>query len=359
MRIIRRKTKQIHVGSIPVGGGVPVSVQSMIKAPPEDASAIMKQIRALERSGCEIIRLAVPNRACLPAFSEIVKKSKCPVIADIHFDHRLALLSISSGAAAVRINPGNIGGAEPYIKVMQAARNAGVAVRAGVNAGSLEKDLLDKYRGPAPEALVESALRAVEIADKIKFTDLKVSLKASGVTETIDAYRQFSKQCDAPLHIGVTEAGAESTGAVRSAVGLGVLLADGIGDTMRVSLSAPPVAEIRTAWQILSALDIRHRGVTVVSCPTCGRAGADIASIVKQLEKRVSGLTVQLKVAVMGCPVNGPGEAREADLGAAVGGPTALIFKKGEIIKKVKPSQVLDELLAQILQIASESGSRI
>lgn len=355
MNIKRHKTRQVHVGPVAVGGGAPVSVQSMISAPPHDAAAALRQVRALERAGCELIRMAVPDRKAAAVFGQVREKAKAPLIADIHFNSQLALLALDAGAHGVRVNPGNLGGIPAFRAVLDAARNTGACLRIGVNAGSLPADLLDRHHGPCPEALVEAALRFVEVADKRGFTNYKVSLKASDVAATIDAYRAFARVCAAPLHIGITEAGAAFAGGVRSAVGLGVLLAGGIGDTLRVSLSAPPVQEVRAAWLILGALDLRHRGALVISCPMCGRAGADIEPIVRKVERHVQHVAAPIKIAVMGCPVNGPGEAREADVGAALGKTSALIFKKGEVIKKVKKDRVLEELLRHVDDIVREA----
>lgn len=358
MHIKRKKTRQIHVGSVAVGGGAPVSVQSMVNAPPHDAAAVLRQVRALERAGCEIVRIAVPDRKAAAAFAAVREKARVPLIADIHFNKELALLAIEAGAHGVRVNPGNLGGAAAFRTVLTAARNAGVCIRIGVNAGSLPRDLLNKHRGPRPQALVEAAYRFAEIAEKKKFTNYKVSLKASDVTATIDAYRAFSKQSGAPLHIGITEAGGAFAGGVRSAAGLGVLLADGIGDTLRVSLAAPPVQEVRAGWLILDALGLRHCGALVVACPMCGRAGADIAPLVRRVERHVQGVRAPVKIAIMGCPVNGPGEAREADVGAALGRASASIFKKGQVIQKVPKDRLLPELLRHIDDIVREAESQ-
>jgi len=347
MKIKRRKTKQITVGGVTVGGGAPVRVQSMLKKPPHDAAAMLRQARALERAGCEILRATVPDMTALDAFMVVKAKLCVPLVADI-LDKKIALACIESGADCVRINPGNIGGRRAFEEVLRAAKNRGVAVRVGVNSGSLEKDLLKLHGGPSPQALAESGLRALEIADNLKFTNLKFSIKSSDTGTTLDANRAFAKACDAPLHIGITEAGGEKSGLVKSAVGIALLLSDGIGDTVRVSLSAPPVREVEAAWDILAALEMRQRGATIVSCPMCGRAGANIAPVVRELERIAPSIEPPLRIAVMGCPVNGPGEAREADIGAALGGGYALIFKKGKIVKRVKPAEILKELMREI-----------
>ena len=336
------------VGGVPVGGGAPVSVQSMIKAPPHDATAILRQVRALERAGCEIIRLAVPDADAARVFGAVKEKARAPLVADIHFNKNLALLALEAGADCVRVNPGTLGTAADFRAVVSAARRAGRPLRIGVNAGSLPRDIEKRYGAPAPEALVEAALRYCEAAEKAGLRDYKVSLKASGVLTTIDANRAFSKISAAPLHIGITESGGEGAGGLRSAVGLGVLLAGGIGDTVRVSLTAPPVREVEAAWHILGALNIRGHGPRVTSCPTCGRTQTDTAPIVAAVERRVRGVAAPITIAVMGCPVNGPGEARMADIGVAMGPRNALIFKKGAVIKKVRPENALKELMIQI-----------
>jgi (E)-4-hydroxy-3-methylbut-2-enyl-diphosphate synthase len=356
MNIERRKTRRITVGEVEVGGGAPVSVQSMLKTAPMDFTGALRQARALERAGCEIIRLAVPDAKSARVIELLKSKLHAPLVADIHYSKRLALLCLELGADCVRINPGNIGTAADWREITGAAKRAGKPLRIGVNSGSLPADLLKKHGGPAPAALVECALRFAESAEKRRFRDFKVSLKAADPAAAIDAYRSFSAQCDAPLHIGITEAGGELSGCIRSAAGLGVLLAEGIGDTMRVSLTAPPVAEVRAAWQILSALDIRRRGVTIIACPMCARATHDITPIVRQLERRTRDIAAPLRIAVMACPVNGPGEAREADFGAALGGGKALIFEKGSVIKKVGEGAALQELLALLNRMEREAN---
>ncbi|MBE0569130.1 MAG: flavodoxin-dependent (E)-4-hydroxy-3-methylbut-2-enyl-diphosphate synthase, partial [Deltaproteobacteria bacterium] len=311
----RRKTRRIRVGGVPVGGGAPVSVQSMTNTDTRDVRKTLAQIRSLAREGCEIVRVAVPDAAAAAAFGNICAASPIPVIADIHFDYRLAVACADAGAACLRINPGNIGGEKNTIEVLRAARANRISVRIGVNSGSVEKDLLGKYRGPTPEALVASAARCLKICEKARFQALKFSLKASGVASTIDACRLFSRRFDYPLHIGITEAGTLFSGTVKSSVGIGALLAEGIGDTLRVSLTGPPEEEVRVGWQILKSLGLRHRGPDFVSCPTCARAAIDVVGIASEVERRLSDLRAPLKVAVMGCAVNGPGEAREADVG--------------------------------------------
>jgi (E)-4-hydroxy-3-methylbut-2-enyl-diphosphate synthase len=336
---------KLFVGPVPVGGGSPVSVQSMTKTDTRDVKATVRQIRALEREGCEIVRLAVPDRAAARALGKIKQSVKIPVIADIHFDWRLALEAIVQGVDGLRINPGNIGARWKVKEVVSALRERKVPVRVGVNAGSLQKDLLKKYGHPVPEALVESALRHVRILEDMDYKNLKVSLKASGVMSTVESYRLFSKKRRYPLHIGISEAGPEFSGTIKSAVGLGILLNEGIGDTVRVSLTANPGKEVRVAYEILRSLGIRQRGVDLVSCPTCGRCGVDLRSIASEVERKLRGRTETLKVAVMGCVVNGPGEAREADLGIAAGKGTGLVFKKGKVVARTKEDRLVDTLM--------------
>ena len=352
--IPRRETRRIRVGGVPVGGGAPVSVQSMTNTDSRDARATLEQIRSLAREGCEIARVAVPDEAAAKAFRKIRAGSPIPVIADIHFDYRLAIACADTGADGLRINPGNIGGERNTLEVLRAARANRIAVRIGVNAGSVEKDLLAKHGGPSPKALVESATRCLKICEKARYQNLKFSLKASDVVTTIEAYRLFSRRFDYPLHIGVTEAGTVFSGTVKSAVGLGVLLAEGIGDTLRVSLTGPPEEEVRVGWQILKSLGLRQRGPEFVSCPTCGRVSIDIVGIATEVERRLSDLPVPLKVAVMGCAVNGPGEAREADVGVAGGKGEGLIFLKGEVVKKVKEKDIVAEVVRLARRLAGE-----
>ncbi len=341
----RRKTRRIYVGDVPVGGGSPVSVQSMTDTDTRDVRATVGRIRSLAREGCEIVRVAVPDEAAARAFRKIRAASPIPVIADIHFNHRLAIACADDGAAGLRINPGNIGGEENTLRVLHAARANRIPVRIGVNAGSLEKDILRRHGGPTAKALAESAARWARFCEKARFTKLKFSLKASDVPTTVEAYRIFSRRFDYPLHIGVTEAGTPFSGAVKSAVGLGILLSEGIGDTLRVSLTGPPEEEVRVGWRILSSLGLRERGPDFISCPTCGRVSIDVVGIAQEVERRLSRITAPLKVAVMGCAVNGPGEAREADVGVAGGRGEGLIFVKGEIVKKVKEKDIVAEVV--------------
>jgi (E)-4-hydroxy-3-methylbut-2-enyl-diphosphate synthase len=352
--IHRRKTRRIRVGNVPVGGGAPVSVQSMTSTDTKDVRATVSQIRSLVREGCEIVRVAVPDETAVRAFRRIKSSSPIPVIADVHFHYRIAIACAEAGADALRINPGNIGGESKTLEVLRAAQSHRIPVRIGVNAGSLEKDLLGKHGGPTARALLESTSRAIRLCEKARFTKVKFSLKASDVPTTIEAYRLFSRKFDYPLHVGVTEAGTGFSGTIRSAVGIGILLAEGIGDTLRVSITGPPEEEVRAGWQILSTLGIRKRGPEFLSCPTCGRVSIDVTGIATEVERRLSRLPVPLKVAVMGCAVNGPGEAREADVGVAGGRGEGLIFVRGKIIKKVKEKDIVAEVVRFAERLAAD-----
>ncbi|MDQ7787619.1 MAG: flavodoxin-dependent (E)-4-hydroxy-3-methylbut-2-enyl-diphosphate synthase [Thermodesulfovibrionales bacterium] len=344
----RRKTRILFVGNIPVGGRNPIAVQSMTKTDTEDVIATVEQITSLEASGCDIIRLAVPEIHAARSLGKIKKAIRIPMIADIHFDWRLALEAVRQGVDGLRINPGNIGALWKTKEVVKAACDKGLPIRIGVNAGSLEKDLLRKYGHPSPEALVESAVNHIGILEKLKFTDIKVSLKASDVGKTVEAYRLFSKKYDYPLHIGISEAGPPSQGIIKSSVGLGILLSEGIGDTIRVSLTAAPEEEVRVAYAILGSLGIRKRGVDLISCPTCGRCRINLRELVGKVEKKTKKIDKPMTIAVMGCVVNGPGEAREADFGIAGGKGRGILFRKGRIIKRVKENELLDVLLKEI-----------
>ena len=348
---------RIRVGNVPVGGGAPVSVQSMTNTDTRDVRATLAQIRSLAREGCEIVRVAVPDADAAKAFKRLVAKSLLPVIADIHFDYRLAIACADAGAACLRINPGNIGGGEKTIEVLRAARANRIPVRIGVNSGSVEKDLLKRHGGPTPEALVASAARALKICEKARFRALKFSLKASDVATTIQACRLFSRRFEYPLHIGVTEAGTLFSGTIKSAVGIGALLAEGIGDTLRVSLTGPPEEEVRVGWQILKSLELRRRGPDFISCPTCGRTAIDVVGIASEVERRLSDLRVPLKVAVMGCAVNGPGEASEADVGVAGGKGEGLIFMKGKVVRKVNEEDIVAEVVRAARGLSGRKGS--
>ncbi len=350
------KTRRILVGTVPVGGGAPISVQSMTSTDTRDVRSTVAQIRSLAREGCEIVRVAVPDAAAVRAFGRIKSASPLPVIADVHFDHRLAIACADAGADALRINPGNIGGPQRTIEVLRSARANGISVRIGVNAGSVERDILARRGGPTPEALLDSAGRFVKICEKARFRKVKFSLKASDVPTTVAAYRLFARRYDYPLHVGVTEAGTLFSGTVKSAVGIGILLAEGIGDTIRVSLTAPPEEEVRVGWQILKSLGLRRRGVDLVSCPTCARVSIDVVGIARDVERRLSLLPVPLKVAVMGCAVNGPGEAKEADVGVAGGRGEGLLFVKGEIVGKVKEQEIVAAVVRLAGRLAAAKG---
>ncbi len=340
--------RTVNVGGVKIGGDNPVSVQSMTNTDTRDVKKTVEQIRRLETAGCEIIRVAVPDMEAARAVADIKKEIRIPLVSDIHFDYRLALECIKNGVDKVRINPGNIGDKERVRQVADACRERGIPIRIGVNGGSLEKDILAKYKKPTADALVESALRHVEILDDLNFNDIVVSIKVSDVPTMISAYRKFNALNDIPLHVGVTEAGTQGIGMVKSAVGIGALLSEGIGNTMRVSLTADPVEEIYAAKEILKVLGLRKQGAELVSCPTCGRTQIDMIPIAEEMEKRLRDIDKDIKVAVMGCAVNGPGEAREADIGVAGGKGEGLIFKKGEIIKKVPEGDIIAALMEEI-----------
>ncbi len=343
-------TKQIKVGGVAVGGGAPVTIQSMCNTHTEDAEATICQIRALEAAGCEIVRVTVPTMEAACALSTIRDAISIPLVADIHFDYRLAVEAAARGADKIRINPGNIGGEERVRAVVDACRAHSVPIRVGVNGGSLEKELLAKYGGVTPEALTESALRHVHMLERYDFTDICISVKCSDVPQNIRAYRLLHEAVDYPLHLGVTEAGTPSMGLVKSAVGIGALLCDGIGDTLRVSLTADPVEEIYAAKKILQACGLRRSGVNLIACPTCGRTSYDMIPIAEELERRLAGCEKKLTVAVMGCVVNGPGEAAAADLGVAGGNGEGLIFRHGKILYKVPEEKLVDALMNEIEQ---------
>jgi (E)-4-hydroxy-3-methylbut-2-enyl-diphosphate synthase len=338
--ITRDKTKIVNIGGVRVGGGHPVVVQSMTNTDTRNVAATVAQINALAAAGCEIVRVAVPNIEAADAIAKIKKEINIPLVADIHFDYRLALAAVKNGADKLRINPGNIGAESRIREVAEAAKANGLPIRVGVNGGSLEKDILQKFEGVTAEGLAESALRNVALLEKFGFGEIVVSVKASSISLMLDAHKILSQKISYPLHIGLTEAGTPITGAIRSAAGLGALLSLGIGDTLRVSLSGDPVQEIRAAKEILSAMGLRRFGATVIACPTCGRADIDVAGIATRIEARLASVTTPLTVAVMGCAVNGPGEAREADIGIAGGRGGAVIFRKGEVVKRVKEDEL-------------------
>ncbi|MCK5227468.1 MAG: flavodoxin-dependent (E)-4-hydroxy-3-methylbut-2-enyl-diphosphate synthase [Desulfobulbaceae bacterium] len=344
----RKQTRQIRVGAVPVGGDAPVSVQSMTNTDTHDVEATVSQIHRLEKAGCEIIRVAVLDLEAAAAIRRIREQISIPLIADIHFDHRLAVASMENGAQAIRINPGNIGGPEKLANVVAAAKQHAVPIRVGVNSGSLEKDILSRHGRPTPAALVESALRNVGLLEDFGFYEIKVSIKSSDALTTVDAYRELASQCDYPLHLGVTEAGGLIAGTVKSSLALGMLLYDGIGDTFRISLTRDPVEEIRVGYELLRALRIRERGPELISCPTCGRCGINLFGLAEKVEEHIQTITTPLKIAVMGCVVNGPGEAKEADIGLAGGKGTGLIFKKGKLYKKVPEKELLQVFLSEV-----------
>lgn len=352
--IQRKKTRQIHIGPVAIGGGAPISVQSMTNTKTTDTEATVAQIRALQAAGCDIVRLAVPDMDAAKNLGNIIKQVRVPLIADIHFDYKLAIEAIHQGISALRLNPGNIGGEEKVRAVVREAKAAQIPIRIGVNAGSLDKKILAQYGGITPEAMVASAMEHVHILEAQDFYDMKISLKAHDVPLTLAAYRLMSETCDYPLHLGITEAGTVNTGIIKSAVGIGALLAEGIGDTLRVSLTGDPVVEVRVANEILKSLGLKEYGPTLVACPTCGRTSIDLPAIAAQVEQKLAGMTDPIEVAVMGCVVNGPGEARGADVGIAGGKGEGLIFRKGEIIRKVPEDQLIRELFKEIDAIIEE-----
>jgi len=344
---LRKRTRTIYVGRVPVGGGNPVTVQSMTKTDTRDLSATVDQIHRLQDAGCEIIRVAVPDREAGENLGAIRKAITIPLVADIHFDYRLALLALEQGVDGLRLNPGNIGSRERIAQVVKKAKERSVPIRVGVNAGSLEKKVLKKYGAPTAEALVESALNHVRLLEDEDFDLIKISLKASDPLSTVAAYRKISGETDYPLHIGVTEAGPPFSGAIKSAAALGILLYQGIGDTIRVSLTGEPVLEVMAAYHLLRALHLRERGVEIVSCPLCGRSETNLAPIVREVEERVASWPDSLHLAIMGCCVNGPGEAREADVGIAAGKNGGILFRKGKIIRKVEEADLVETLIAE------------
>lgn len=346
--IKRKKTRQISVGNVKIGGKAPISVQSMTNTFTQDIISTVAQIKRLEEAGCEIIRVAVPDNEAAAAISSIKKKISIPIIADIHFDYRLAIASATSGADGLRINPGNIGSKKKIKAVVDCAKDYNIPIRIGVNSGSLEKDILTEFKGVSSEAMVASAMRNIEILRSFDFHNIKISIKASDVPRTIDAYRLISTKTDLPLHLGVTEAGTLYSGIVKSSLGIGMLLSEGIGDTIRVSLTRDPVEEIRTGYEILKAFHIRRHGPDIISCPTCGRCKINLFEIVEQVEKALFSKQLPIKIAIMGCLVNGPGEAKEADIGIAGGDGKGILFKKGKIIKQFPQEKLVDVLLNEV-----------
>ncbi len=352
----RRKTRQIRVGTVAVGGDAPIAVQSMTNTDTRDVQATVAQVNRLAEAGCEIVRLAVPDMDAVRAFERIKGLVLPPLIADIHFDHRLALEAVQAGADGLRINPGNIGGRKAVEKVVSEADAAGIPIRIGVNSGSLDREILKRHGHPTPQAMVESAMEHVKLFEELGFYQIKISLKSSSVLKTIAAYELLSGSVDYPLHLGVTEAGTLISGTVKSALGIGLLLHRGIGDTFRVSLSRDPVEEVRVAWEILRSLDLRRRGPEIISCPTCGRCEIDLFSLVETVEEALRTVRSSPRVAVMGCVVNGPGEAREADVGVAGGRGQGILFRKGRVVRKVPEQELAGVLIREVLEMAGESG---
>ena len=348
--INRKKTRMIEVGKVKVGGDAPIVVQSMTNTFTQDISSTVAQIKRMEEAGCEMIRVAVPDEEATAAIPSIKKKISIPLIADVHFDYRLAVAALRAGADGLRINPGNIGSPKKLKAVADCAKEYKTPIRIGVNSGSLENDLVKKYKGVSPEAMVESALRHIDFFTSLDFQQIKVSIKASDVRRTVDAYRLLSTKTNFPLHVGVTEAGSLYPGIVKSSLGIGMLLAEGIGDTIRVSLTRDPVEEVRVGYEILKALGIRRRGPEIISCPTCGRCKINLFDIVECVEKTLMKKTLPIKLAIMGCVVNGPGEAKEADIGIAGGDGTGILFKKGKVVKKFPQEELIEVLLGEVDQ---------
>ncbi len=350
----RRFSRQINIGGVKIGGGAPVVVQSMTNTPTQDIDATVKQIDRLRNAGCELVRLAVPDMEAASAIREIKSRVSLPIIADIHFDYNLALAAMENGANGLRLNPGNIGGRKEIQEIVAAARTHAVPIRIGVNSGSLSKAILKKYGHPTPEAMVESAMSHVRILEDLDFHLIKISLKSSDVWQMISAYRLLSEKVDYPLHLGVTEAGTLISGTVKNSLGIGLLLSEGIGDTIRVSLTHDPVTEVKVAYEILRALGLRHRGAEIISCPTCGRCQIDLFKLVETIENDLIQITTPIKLAIMGCVVNGPGEAREADIGIAGGQGKGTLFKKGRVIKKVPESDLARVFIEEVKKMINE-----
>ncbi len=351
----RKRTKALHLGPVKIGGGAPVSVQSMTSTDTRDVRTTLRQVRALEACGCEIVRLAIPDEEALEAFGTIRRSVEVPLVADIHFNYRLAIGALDKGAQGIRINPGNLK-RNRIREIVKAAADRGAVIRIGVNSGSLQKDILSRHGGPTPEALVESAMSNVALLEDLGFTALKVSLKSSDVPTMVRAYRLASKKMSYPLHLGVTEAGGVLGSAVKSSVGIGLLLNEGIGDTIRVSVTGDPVDEVRIGYGILRALGLRQRGPDIVSCPTCGRCEIDLVPLVDEVERRLAGMKEPFKIALMGCAVNGPGEASEADVGIAGGKGSGLLFRKGRVIRKIREREFISALMKEIETMIAERG---
>ena len=344
----RKLTRQISIGNVKIGGDAPIAVQSMTNTPTQDTAATIDQIHRLQAAGCEIVRVAVPDAAAAEAIEIIKTDISIPIIADVHFDHRLAIAAVRAGADGLRINPGNIGSRKKIKAIVDCATEYDIPIRIGVNAGSLEKDFIDKYKGVTAEGMVDSALRHIDLMAEFGYGNLKISIKASDVIRTVEAYRLLAERTDFPLHVGVTEAGGLYSGIVKSTLGIGILLAEGIGDTIRVSLTRDPIEEVRVGFEILKGLDIRRHGPEIISCPTCGRCDIDLFDIAEKVEKALLLKTVPVKLAIMGCVVNGPGEAREADIGIAGGNGVGILFRKGKIVKKFPEEKLVEVLLTEV-----------
>jgi len=351
---VRRQTRQVNIGGIKVGGGAPISVQTMTKTKTDDIKGTVRQIVEAYEAGCDIVRVTVNDKEAADAMPEIVRQSPLPIVADIHFNHIFALRAIEAGVAKVRINPGNIGSKDRIRQVLTAAKDKGIPIRIGVNSGSLEEDILEKYGYPTAEALYESAMRHVEICDEFNFRDVVISVKSTDVRLMIEAYRLVAQRTDIPLHLGVTEAGLTRVGTIKSAVGIGTLLAEGIGDTIRVSLTDEPVKEVEVGKEILRSLGLATRNVELIACPTCGRLEIDLFGIMAELEKRLEGVKKPVKVAVLGCVVNGPGEASDADIGIAAGKGVGILYRKGEMVRKVKESEIVDVIVEEVHKFQPE-----
>lgn len=347
---VRRKTRQVNVGGILIGGGAPISVQTMTKTKTHDVDATVKQVAQAADAGCDIVRVTVNDKPAAESIGEVVKRSPVPIVADIHFHYQFALKSIEAGVAKVRINPGNIGSKDRIHEVLKAAKERGIPIRIGVNSGSLEEDILNKYGYPTAEALYESAMRHVGICQDFGFRDVVVSVKSTDVKLMIEAYRLVAERTDIPLHLGVTEAGTAKVGTIKSSVGIGTLLAEGIGDTIRVSLTDDPVKEVEVGKEILRSLSLASRNIELIACPTCGRLDVDLFAIVDQLEKRLEGIKKPIKIAILGCVVNGPGEASEADIGIAAGGGVGLLYRKGEVVRRLKEEEIVDAVVREVME---------
>lgn len=354
MEIQRRKTRQIQVGNVKIGGNAPIVVQSMTTTDTRDIDATVAQINRLEQAGCEVVRIAVPEAHAAEAVAEIKRQTKVPLVADVHYDHRLALMVMERGIDCIRINPGNIGSRQKVERVVKTAKEWKVPMRIGVNAGSLEKELLEKYGYPTPEAMVESAMKHIRILEDHDFFGIKVSLKASNVKLAVDAYRLFSKQSDYPLHLGITEAGLLLPGSIKSAIGLGLLLSEGIGDTIRVSLATEPEEEVKVGYEILKALELRHHGINIIACPTCGRLEIDLFKLANEVEQRLAHIKEPINISLLGCIVNGIGEGKESDIGIAGGKGQGILFKHGEMIRKIKEEEMADVLVAEVEAIVRQ-----